>query len=273
MPCCTPSLGWPPRSSTPTLSPTAAPIRTRSSLRTGRSPPQHGPGRPAGTDSAGAFRMTAVDQRKRTSRLRLPVRAAALAGLLVLAACGSGGAGPAGPAQNGQAQAALNPDLDPGTSLHGIAAPGFRLVNQFGQPMSLSQFRGKVVILAFTDSECTTICPLTTVSMVEAKDLLGAAGDQVQLLGIDANPSATRVADVMGLLPGPRHGQPVGLPDRLARAAARSVEGLLRLRADRERADRPHPGGVRDRPAGPGAEAVPDHDGVCQRRAGGAGPG
>jgi cytochrome oxidase Cu insertion factor (SCO1/SenC/PrrC family) len=63
--------------------------------------------------------------------------------------------------------------------------------------MSLSQFRGKVVVLAFTDSECTTVCPLTTVSMVEAKDLLGAAGDQVQLLGIDANPAATKVSDVM----------------------------------------------------------------------------
>ena len=141
--------------------------------------------------------MTAVDQRKRTSRLRLPARAAALAGLLVLAACGSGGANPAGPAQNGQAQAALNPDLDPGTSLHEIPAPGFRLVNQFGQAMSLSQFRGKVVILAFTDSQCTTICPLTTVAMVAARELLGAAGDQVQLIGVNANPRATSVRDVL----------------------------------------------------------------------------
>jgi cytochrome oxidase Cu insertion factor (SCO1/SenC/PrrC family) len=60
--------------------------------------------------------------------------------------------------------------------------------------MSLSQFRSKVVILAFTDSQCTTVCPLTTVAMVIAKELLGAAGDQVQLLGIDANPEATSAA-------------------------------------------------------------------------------
>jgi hypothetical protein len=33
--------------------------------------------------------------------------------------------------------------------------------------------------------------------MVEAKQLLGAAGDQVQLLGVDANPDATSVADVL----------------------------------------------------------------------------
>jgi alkyl hydroperoxide reductase subunit AhpC len=63
--------------------------------------------------------------------------------------------------------------------------------------MALSQFRGKVVVLAFVDSECTTICPLTTASMVEAKQLLGAAGSGVQLLGVDANPQATSVSDVM----------------------------------------------------------------------------
>jgi alkyl hydroperoxide reductase subunit AhpC len=63
--------------------------------------------------------------------------------------------------------------------------------------MALSQFRGKAVVLAFVDSECTTVCPLTTVSMVEAKELLGAAGSHVQLLGVDANPQATSVADVM----------------------------------------------------------------------------
>jgi cytochrome oxidase Cu insertion factor (SCO1/SenC/PrrC family) len=94
-------------------------------------------------------------------------------------------------------QAAANPDLDPGTSMNGLPAPNFTLTNQFSQRMSLSDFRGKVVILAFTDSECTTICPLTSQSMLAAKQLLGAAGSQVQLLGVDANPAATKVSDVM----------------------------------------------------------------------------
>jgi cytochrome oxidase Cu insertion factor (SCO1/SenC/PrrC family) len=90
-----------------------------------------------------------------------------------------------------------NPNLDLGSSLYGEHAPDIKLVNQFGQPMSLSQFRGRVVILAFSDSECTTVCPLTTESMVLAKELLGKAGDSVQLLGVDANPDATKVSDVM----------------------------------------------------------------------------
>ena len=141
----------------------------------------------------------------RAARPRLIAAGAALA-VLGLAACGGqgssgpasggqGGAGQASPATQAQA-AADNPNLDTGTSMSG-AAPDFRLTNQFGQPVSLSAFRGKVVILAFTDSECTTICPLTTASMVAAKDLLGKAGDQVQLLGIDANPEATSRSNVM----------------------------------------------------------------------------
>ena len=88
-----------------------------------------------------------------------------------------------------------NPYLDPGTRLSG-AAPDFTLSDQLDRPVSLHSFRGKVVILAFNDSECTTICPLTTTAMVEAKAMLGSAAGRVQLLGIDANPAATGVADV-----------------------------------------------------------------------------
>ena len=63
--------------------------------------------------------------------------------------------------------------------------------------MSLRAFRGKVVLLAFNDSECTTICPLTTTAMLDAKAMLGAAGANVQLLGVDANPKATSLEDVL----------------------------------------------------------------------------
>ena len=90
-----------------------------------------------------------------------------------------------------------NPNLDLGSSLGGKPAPDVKLVNQFGQPMSLSQFRGRVVMLSFEDSECTTVCPLTTQSMVLAKELLGPAGKSVQLLGVDANPDAVKVSDVL----------------------------------------------------------------------------
>jgi cytochrome oxidase Cu insertion factor (SCO1/SenC/PrrC family) len=137
-----------------------------------------------------------VGEGTRTAGPRL-IAAAAAAAVLGLAACGGSAASGSGASAPTQARAAAdNPNLDSGSAMSG-AAPDFRLTNQFGQPVSLSAFRGKVVILAFTDSECTTICPLTTASMVAAKDLLGQAGDQVQLLGIDANPDAISRANVM----------------------------------------------------------------------------
>ncbi|MDQ2813654.1 MAG: SCO family protein [Actinomycetota bacterium] len=135
------------------------------------------------------------------NRFRAQVALSAVAVLSVLAAAAgcSTGSGPAVSTQQTSSNAAgmSNPGLDLGTSLGSRPAPGFRLTNQFGQPMSLSQFRGKVVMLSFEDSQCTTVCPLTTQSMLEAKQLLGAAGEKVQLLGVDANSSATSVADVL----------------------------------------------------------------------------
>jgi cytochrome oxidase Cu insertion factor (SCO1/SenC/PrrC family) len=125
----------------------------------------------------------------------------AVTAALAVAGCSSGSSSgsPAASSPMAQANAAAeeNPNLDLGSSLGGKAAPDIHLVNQFGQQMSLSQFRGKVVMLGFEDSECTTVCPLTTQSMVLAKELLGKAGSSVQLLGVDANPDATKVANVM----------------------------------------------------------------------------
>src|ERR1700689_3439926 len=134
-------------------------------------------------------------------RARVALIAVAVLGVLAGAAgCGTGSGSPAAAsssAASANAAGMYNPNLDMGSSLGSRPAPDFRLTNQFGQPMSLSQFRGKVVMLSFEDSECTTVCPLTTQSMLEAKQLLGAAGDKVQLLGVDANPDATSVSDVL----------------------------------------------------------------------------
>ena len=92
---------------------------------------------------------------------------------------------------------ALNPSLDPGSALPGRPAPEFTLSDQFGRPVSLRSFRGKVTLLDFNDSECTTICPLTTTAMLDAKRMLGPAARSVQLLGVDANPKATAIDDVL----------------------------------------------------------------------------
>ena len=123
------------------------------------------------------------------------------------------------------AQAVPGQALMGGMALTNTPAPDFTLTNQFGQQVSLRQERGKVVFLAFVDSQCMTICPLTTQSLVDALQLLGPAASQVALLGVNANPQAATVADVRdysqahGLLqrwnfsPGhPRSSRPSGKP-------------------------------------------------------------
>src|SRR6201994_3364620 len=107
---------------------------------------------------------------------------AVLAAALALAGCASGGsgAGASSAASPSSSAAAANPNLDQGTSLGRTPAPNVKLTNQFGQPMSLRQFRGKAVVIGFVDSECTTVCPLTTLAMLQAKQMLGKAGDQGQ---------------------------------------------------------------------------------------------
>jgi len=87
---------------------------------------------------------------------------------------------------------AANPQLDPGAPLSAVA-PEFTLTDQFGRHVSLRSFRGKVVVLSFNDPVCTTICPLTTTALLHAKELLGPAAANVELLGVGANPEATRV--------------------------------------------------------------------------------
>jgi cytochrome oxidase Cu insertion factor (SCO1/SenC/PrrC family) len=99
---------------------------------------------------------------------------------------------PATPVADTQTPATANRQLDPGARLDAVA-PGFTLTDQFGKRVSLSSQRGKVVVLSFNDPECTTICPLTTTALLQAKKLLGPAAAQVELLGVGANPEKTQV--------------------------------------------------------------------------------
>jgi cytochrome oxidase Cu insertion factor (SCO1/SenC/PrrC family) len=52
------------------------------------------------------------------------------------------------------------------------------------------------VVLAFIDSRCTTVCPLTAAILHTALARLGGASAHVSLVAVNANPTATRVADV-----------------------------------------------------------------------------
>lgn len=84
-----------------------------------------------------------------------------------------------------------------GFPMAGSLAPDFKLTNQFGQPVALSSLRGREVVLAFIDSRCTSLCPLTAEIMYDAKAHLSPAqASKVVLLAVNANPTATSIAVV-----------------------------------------------------------------------------
>ena len=84
-----------------------------------------------------------------------------------------------------------------GFPLPGELAPDFSLTDQFDHPVTLSSLRGHEVVLAFIDSECKTLCPLTSTIMYTAKaELPTSASKQVLLIAVNANPNATSIASV-----------------------------------------------------------------------------
>ena len=84
-----------------------------------------------------------------------------------------------------------------GFPMSGNPAPDFKLTNQFGQTVILSSLRGHEVVLAFIDSRCITLCPLTAEIMYNAKVHLGSsAASQVELVAVNANPAATSIPEV-----------------------------------------------------------------------------
>lgn len=75
-------------------------------------------------------------------------------------------------------------------------APDFRLIDQNGARITLSDFRGQVVVLTFFDSQCADVCPLTALQLRTAYQTLGADAP-VTFIGVNVNLDANRVADML----------------------------------------------------------------------------
>jgi len=64
----------------------------------------------------------------------------------------------------------------------------FRLTDHHGQPKSLADFKGKVVLLFFGFTHCPDICPTTLADMAKVVGKLGKDGDRVQGLFVTVDP-------------------------------------------------------------------------------------
>ena len=76
----------------------------------------------------------------------------------------------------------------------------FTLTSQFGAQTSLSQFRGKVVLLTFGYTFCPDVCPATLAELTRVHRTLGEDSPRVQTLFITVDPerdSAARLKEYL----------------------------------------------------------------------------
>lgn len=82
----------------------------------------------------------------------------------------------------------------PPPQLHGMLlepakpAHDFTLTTGGGRSVSLSDFRGKVVLLYFGYTFCPDVCPTTLSAVRQTFQALGAQADQVQLIMVSVDP-------------------------------------------------------------------------------------
>jgi protein SCO1/2 len=81
-----------------------------------------------------------------------------------------------------------------GHQFHGTVLRAPEPANNFtfndanGQPVSLHDFRGKVVLLYFGYTYCPDVCPATLVELKQAVEQIGSKADRVQVIMISVDP-------------------------------------------------------------------------------------
>lgn len=68
------------------------------------------------------------------------------------------------------------------------AAPAFALQGSDGSEVTLARYRGKVVLLTFGFTYCAAVCPTTLSTLAQARDQLGEAGREIQVVFVTVDP-------------------------------------------------------------------------------------
>ena len=84
--------------------------------------------------------------------------------------------------------AAQSPKLKAGVFDPPRQAPDFTLQGSDGSDLSVSRYRGKVVVLGFGYTSCPDVCPTTLSTLAQARRQLGAAANEVQVLYVTVDP-------------------------------------------------------------------------------------
>jgi protein SCO1 len=79
-------------------------------------------------------------------------------------------------------------------------APDFSLQGSNGQALRLSQYRGKVVLLAFGYSHCLSVCPITLHTFAQTLRQMGTAAAGVQVVYVTVDPQRDTAAKLRAFL-------------------------------------------------------------------------
>lgn len=69
----------------------------------------------------------------------------------------------------------------------------FEMTNDFGQPVTQADYRGKVTVLYFGYTHCPDVCPLTLVNLHTVLQKLGKPADDVRVLFVTVDPARDTV--------------------------------------------------------------------------------
>jgi protein SCO1/2 len=72
-------------------------------------------------------------------------------------------------------------------------APELALEGSNGEPLNLSRYRGKVVVLGFGYTSCPNVCPVTLAVLAQARKKLGARANDVQVVYVTVDPERDSV--------------------------------------------------------------------------------
>ena len=99
---------------------------------------------------------------------------------------------------NTSAPAATAPGIEDsglqGTDLDSTLAPDFSLKDQFGKPVSLSQFQGQPTVVTFLYTHCPDICPLVADKLHTVVQSLGKQAPHVAILAVSMDPKGDTVS-------------------------------------------------------------------------------
>jgi protein SCO1 len=106
-------------------------------------------------------------------------------------------------------------------------APELKLRGSHGRGLTLSDYRGKVIILGFGFTSCPDVCPTTLAVLAQARKKLGSLSDQVQVVYVTVDPqtdTAERMRKYLGTFDPTFVG---GTGTEAALAAVRNEYGII----------------------------------------------